>query len=112
MGCGAFLKRLRRTASGEFTIGQARTLDDLGALAAAGRLSEALLPAAGLLPQFPVEIIDPVTLSQIRNGRDFRVSPFLVRGEARYVKAVTADGQLAAIGEAVLPHVYHPVLVL
>lgn len=112
MGCGAFLKALRRLASGDFRIEQARTLEELAVLSAEDRLREALLPAAGLLSEFPVEIVDTATLTHIRNGRDFRVSPFQVRSEARYVKAVTQDGQLAAIGEAVLPHLYHPVLVL
>jgi len=112
LGCGAFLKALRRVASGDFRIEQARTLEELGELAAENGLSDALLPAAGLLPEFPSEMVDATTLAQIRNGRDFRVSPFQVRGEARYVKAVTSGGELVAIGEAVLPHVYHPVLVL
>lgn len=111
LGCGAFLKALRRIASGDFKIEQARTLEELAALAAENRLGDALLPAAGLLPEFPAEMVDVTTLAQIRNGRDFRVSPFQVRGEARYVKAVTPEGELVAIGEAVLPHVYHPVLV-
>ena len=75
--------------------------------------SEALIPAAQLLPDFPVETVDSITASQIRNGRDFRTSPFLVRQQgARYVKAVSAHGELVAIGEARLPHLYHPVLVL
>ena len=51
-------------------------------------------------------------LGQIRNGRDFRVSPFQTRAGARYVKAVTPEGALIAIGEARLPNLYHPVLVL
>ena len=61
---------------------------------------------------FLPEVIDSATLAQIRNGRDFRVSPFQVRGDAHFVKAVTSEGELVAIGEAVLPHMYHPVLVL
>jgi tRNA pseudouridine55 synthase len=112
VGCGAFLKALRRLASGDFKIEQARTLDELAVLAGEGRLHEALLPASGLLPEFPAEMVDEITVAQIRNGRDFRVSPFQARGEARYVKAVTAGGELIAIGEARLPHLYHPVLVL
>lgn len=112
MGCGAFLQSLRRTASGDFKIENARTLDQLAALAAEGRIGEALIPAAQLLPEFPMEMVDPVTAGQIRNGRDFRVSPFQARGGSRYVKAVTAHGELIAIGEARLPHLYHPVLVL
>jgi len=112
LGCGAFLKSLRRTASGDFKIESARTLEELAALAEAGRLNEAVIPAAQLLPEFPAELVDAITAGQIRNGRDFRVSPFQPRKDARYVKAVTAQGDLVAIGEARLPHLYHPVLVL
>ena len=112
LGCGAFLQSLRRLASGDFKIEQARTLEELGALAEAGRLEEALIPASTLLPDFPAETVDEITEGQIRNGRDFRVSPFQVRPDARYVKALNAHGELVAIGEARLPHVYHPVMVL
>lgn len=111
-GCGAFLSELRRTASGEFGEESARTLEQLAALAADGRLSEALIPAASLLPDFPGETVDSVTAGQIRNGRDFRVSPFRARTGSRFVKALSSDGELVAIGEAKLPNLYHPVLVL
>ncbi len=112
LGCGAFLKSLRRIASGDFTIERARTLEELSALAHEGRLQEALIPAAELLPAFPAELVDAITAGHIRNGRDFRVSPFQAREGTRYVKAVTPQGELVAIGEARLPHLYHPVLVL
>jgi tRNA pseudouridine55 synthase len=112
LGPGAFLKRLRRTASGGFDLHLARTLEHLAELSAAGRLGEALIPAAELLPEFPTELVDPTTASFIRQGRDFRVSPFRVSGTAKYVKAVSQDGELLAIGEAKLPNVYHPILVL
>jgi tRNA pseudouridine55 synthase len=112
LGCGAHLAELKRTRSGPFVIGQAKTLEELAALSEAGRLKDALIPAAELLPEYPVEIVDRVTETQIRNGRDFRVSPFRARGEARLVKAVSSDGELVALGEAVMPNIYHPVLVL
>ena len=112
LGCGAFLKSLRRTASGDFKIEAALTLEQLAALAAAGRFDEAVIPAAQLLPEFPAEMVDALTAGQIRNGRDFRISPFQTRPGGRFVKAVTPEGQLVAIGEARLPHLYHPVLVL
>ena len=112
LGCGAFLKSLRRTASGDFNIERARSLEELAALAQEGRLQEALIPAAQLLPSFPAELVDVITAGHIRNGRDFRVSPFQAREGTRYVKAVTPQGELVAIGEARLPHLYHPVLVL
>ena len=112
LGCGAFLKTLRRMASGDFKIEAARTLEQLGALAEAGRFEEAVIPAGELLPEIPAEIVDALTAGQIRNGRDFRTSPFHVRPGGRFVKAVTSEGRLVAIGEARLPHLYHPVLVL
>jgi tRNA pseudouridine55 synthase len=75
-------------------------------------LREALIPAVELLPDFPAEMVDSVTAGFIRQGRDFRVSPFRNVGAARFVKAVAPDGELIAVGEAKLPHVYHPILVL
>jgi tRNA pseudouridine55 synthase len=112
IGGGAFLKDLRRTASGDFTIEQARPIPDLEKLASESRLAEALIPPGQLLPEFPCEIVDALTASQIRQGRDFRVSPFRARPGTKYVKALTQDGQLVAIGEFKLPHLYHPFLVL
>jgi tRNA pseudouridine55 synthase len=112
LGCGAHLSQLRRTQSGPFTLAQAKTLDELAALAEQGRLMEGIVPAAELLPEMPVEVVDAITEGQIRQGRDFRVSPFRTRGDAKHVKAVTRAGELVAIGEIVLPNIYHPVLVL
>lgn len=119
LGCGAFLDQLCRTASGDFRLDQARTLDELAALSGQNRFADAVIPAGHLLPHFPSEIVDSVTAAQIRQGRNFRVSPFLVRtalnseatDAANPVKAVTAEGELVAIGALVLPHVYHPILV-
>lgn len=112
LGCGAHLKTLQRTATGEFTIEQAHTIEKLEELARQGRLREAIVAMARLLPEFPSEIVDPVTAGHIRHGRDFRVSPYHVRQGTRFVKAVTQDGDLIAIGEARLPNLYHPMLVL
>jgi len=112
LGCGAFIDALRRTGSGEFQENQARTLDELQELARAGRLNDALIPAVSLLPQFPTTSVDAATAVHIRQGRDFRLSPFIARDGAKYVKAVDPQGELIAIGEARLPCVYHPILVL
>jgi tRNA pseudouridine55 synthase len=111
MGCGAHLQELRRMASGEFELDQARTLEQLASLAAEERLVDAIVPPSKLLPGFPAVFVDDVTASQIRNGRNFPGSPFHSQA-AKYVKAVTRSGELVAIGEAVLPNVYHPMVVL
>jgi tRNA pseudouridine55 synthase len=112
MGCGAHLKELRRLASGEFEIAQARTLEQLQSLAAEDRLMDALVPLADLLPGFPSVFVDDLTANQIRNGRNFPASPFRSQPAAHHVKAVTRQGELVAIGEAVLPNLYHPAVVL
>ena len=111
LGCGAHLAALRRTASGGFLISQAKTMEELAEIAASGKLNEAVVPAAELIPEFPSEPVDAGTAAFIRQGRDFQVSPFRRRGDAKYVKAVTYEGDLVAIGEARLPNLYHPVLV-
>jgi tRNA pseudouridine55 synthase len=112
IGCGAHLEELRRTASGEFEIAQARTLEQLERLAADERLVDALVPAAQLLPGIPSVFVDDLTARLVRNGRNFPASPFRSQPASKYVKAVTRTGELVAIGEAVLPNLYHPVVVL
>jgi hypothetical protein len=52
-----------------------------------------------------------VSAFHIRNGRDFSVSPFRLNTGTRYVKAVNSGDQVLAIGEMVLPNLYHPVIV-
>jgi tRNA pseudouridine55 synthase len=112
VGCGAHLRDLRRTASGDFGEEHARTLDQLQDLAAEGRLAEAVIAPANLLPEFPTVFVDLALVGQIRKGRNFPVSPFRVKQGSRYVKAVSREGELIAIGEARLPNLYHPLVVL
>jgi len=112
LGCGAFLTALRRTASGEFADSHSRTLEALEELARAGALEQALIPSASVLPEIPNATVDALTAGQIRHGKDFRLSPFVERADAKYVKALSAEGDLIAIGEVRMPNLYHPVLVL
>ena len=112
LGCGAHLENLRRLASGEFEIAQARTIPQLESLAGDERLIDALVPAAQMLPGMAAVFVYDLTASQIRNGRNFPASPFRSQPASRYVKAVTRNNDLVAIGEAVLPNLYHPVVVL
>jgi tRNA pseudouridine55 synthase len=112
MGCGAHLQELRRTASGEFEIDQARTLEQLEQLAAEERLIDAYVPPSKLLPGMPSVFVDDLTARLVRNGRNFPASPFRSQPASKHVKAVTRTGELVAIGEAVMPNLYHPVVVL
>jgi len=112
LGCGAHLQELRRTSSAEFEIGEARTLEQLQSLAADDRLVDAIVPASKMLPGMASVYVDDVTVAHIRHGRNFPASPFRSDAASRHVKALTRQGDLVAIGEAVLPNLYHPVVVL
>jgi len=112
LGGGAHIEELVRTQSGPFRIDEAHTLERLQELKSESRLHEALLPMRDLLPEFPVAIVDDLTATRIRQGRDFTISAFGRQGEASHVRAIGPGGDLIAIGEIVLPCVYHPVVVL
>ena len=112
VGCGAILSSLRRIRAGEFSVDQAHTLDHLGLLSAEGRLAEAVIPAGQLLEQIPAEYVDSSAEAQIRQGRDFRTSPFTIPPGAPRVRALSQSGDLIAIGELKMPNFYHPSTVL
>ena len=112
LGCGAHIDELIRTASGPFHLSDASTLEHLQTLKDEGRLEEALLPAAALLPHFPSVFVDDLMAIHIRQGRNFNASPFRVNPGTQHVKAIGPDGGLIAIGTIVLPNVYHPDVVL
>lgn len=112
LGCGAHIEALVRTRSGPFRLDQARSLDRLQELKNEGRLNEALIPASDLLPEFPAVFVDDVTVTHIRQGRDFNVSPFRANAGSAHVKAIGPDGRLIAIGKIAMPHLYHPIVVL
>lgn len=112
LGCGAILNSLRRTDCGAFRIGNAHTLDQLEVLASEEQLQHAVLPAADMLPEFPAAYVDAATELQIRQGRDFRTSPFTVTPGASFVKAISSSGELISVGELKFPNVYHPMMVL
>jgi tRNA pseudouridine55 synthase len=112
LGCGAHLTELRRHSSGEFTLERACTLEQLEALAAESRLEQAIVPAGQLLPDFPSVFVDDVTIAHIRNGRNFPASPFRAGPPSKFAKAVSRTAELIAIGEMVLPNLYHPIVVM
>ncbi len=108
LGCGAILSRLRRTRIGTFSVANARTLDQLAALGQAGGLEQAVIPASELLAHLPAERVDASIELQIRQGRQFRTSPFVVAPGAPLVRVLSRSGELIAIGKLIIPNVYHP----
>jgi tRNA pseudouridine55 synthase len=112
LGCGAILTSLRRTFVGDYSVADAFTLPRLAELADLGLLDSAVTPTSRMLPSIPTEYFDESIEAQIRQGRDFRTSPFVVPPGAPLVKAVSRKGDLIAIGQLKIPNLYHPGTVL
>ena len=112
LGCGAVLSSLRRTRAGDFSVTNAYSLQQLIQLAETDRLRDAVIPSRRLLPHVPVEYFGDLVEAQIRQGREFRTSPFVVPPGAPLVKAVSRSGELIAIGQLKIPNLYHPGTVL
>ncbi len=108
LGCGAVLSALRRTAVGAMRVENALTLDTLNDWARTGKLTDAILPLGNLLPHLPAEHFNLQTETQIRQGRSFRTSPFVITPGTPTVRALSRSGELIAMGELKLPNLYHP----
>lgn len=124
VGCGAHLESLRRTASGEFALEDARTLEQVAAAAGNSSLvvketpSSAVVPdpfedffvhPRKLLPQFPSVTADEQSAARIRAGRPVNL-PELSR--ARQVKVFAGQRDLIAIATRVAGTLFHAKIVL
>lgn len=112
LGCGALLSELRRVQIGGFRVEDSMTIEQLEELARAGQLSDAVRKTSLLLPDLPAEHYPDETVVQIRQGRDFHASPFVIPAGAPLIKALDCSGELIAIAEMTIPNIYHPKIVL
>lgn len=108
VGCGAHLESLRRTEVGEFTLEDARTIDQLADGAAGGELNEIFIHPRKLLPQLPSVTADEQTVARIRSGRPVNL-PDVSR--ARQVKVFAGQRELIAIATRVAGTLFHPKMV-
>ncbi len=92
LGCGGYLHALRRTEAAGLRVDDALTPEWLEALAASGRLDEAMLPVLPLLslPHLVLETADSVGFA---NGSALHLA---ASGHGRH--AVLSDGRLLGIG--------------
>ena len=114
LGCGACLERLRRTASGAFTLADAAApafLDEHPEEAAAH-----LVPLERLLPDLPAVHLDQEDASRAAHGNEVTVTGAENGAElagAPAVRLFAPDGSLLAIARpAGRPGVLHPAVVL
>ncbi len=118
LGCGAHLAGLRRTASGSFTLEQARTPESLEALAAAGTLEEALIAPEQALG-LPWVRLTPIQARRVAHGGDLPVAE--ARGEFEQgepprpgarLSGLAPSGTLLAVLELRPDRRLHPLRVL
>ncbi len=98
LGSGAHLAALTRTASGPFTLEQARPLEEVRAALAAGRAAEMLLPMDTGLESYPLVTVSEQDVASLARGQQLR------RGREMsadgLVRVVDESGKLVAIARA------------
>ncbi|MGA8430958.1 MAG: tRNA pseudouridine(55) synthase TruB [Candidatus Sulfotelmatobacter sp.] len=122
LGCGAHLESLRRTAVAEFTIAEARNLDQIteqvrnGEAGSPGSTGNRQLATNNLflhprllLPHMPSVSTDEATVARIRNGRTVNLPEL---SQARLVKVFSGQTELIAIVSRVAGSLFHPKIVL
>jgi tRNA pseudouridine55 synthase len=77
VGVGAFLLELKRERIGSFTLSQARTLDEIDAMVAAGNVLQAVIPIESLLDEYPKMIVNPAGRRCICNGMSLKAADVL-----------------------------------
>ena len=68
LGCGAHLSELRRTSVGRFSVSEARSLDEVASLVAAGGLEEALWSPDEGIVDYAAAIVDERHAASLAHG--------------------------------------------
>ena len=109
LGVGGHLASLTRTAVGEFTLAEARTLEEIEAAAQADEPEELFVHPRLILPEFPSVTAPEESAARIRHGHAVNL-PEMSR--ARHVKVFVGQGDLIAIATRVAGTLFHPKVVL
>jgi tRNA pseudouridine55 synthase len=109
MGCGAHLESLRRTAAGEFELGEAHTLEDVAAACKADQMEDLFIHPRKLLPLFPCVTANEEMTARIRTGRPVNLPEL---SQARMVKVFAGQRELIAIATRVAGTLFHAKIVL
>lgn len=115
-GCGAYLLELKRERIGRFTLGQAKTLDEIATLESAGKALEAVIPIEKLLDEYPKMIVSQAGRRCVCNGMALKASDVLKIFPAAsndFFRIFDDEGKLLAIVEKE-PHAmsFKPYLVI
>jgi tRNA pseudouridine55 synthase len=109
LGIGAHLASLRRTASAEFGLADARSFEEIEAAAAKAEEEQLLVHLRRVLPSMPAVTATDETAAKIGTGRSVNL-PEMSR--APLVKVFHGQNQLIAIAQRVAGTLFHPKVVL
>jgi tRNA pseudouridine55 synthase len=108
VGTGACLEALRRTRSGDFTLGQAINLEQLST---GGQATAAVASLDTLLPAFPAITVTAEGRNRVSHGQE--VEGALELPSAEWVRLIDGQGHLVAMATAgSRPGFLHPTVVL
>jgi tRNA pseudouridine55 synthase len=108
VGTGACLEALRRTRSGDFTIGQATSFEQLST---GDRATAAIMPLDALLTAFPAITVTDEGRNRVSHGQEVEGAPGLPAAE--WVRLMDDQGHLVAMATAgARPGFLHPAVVL
>jgi tRNA pseudouridine55 synthase len=102
LGCGAYLRGLRRTAIAQFDLGNAYTWDQLEAMSM-GQREACLLPVDCLLQDMPRLELDDVQARRIAQGQRLAVDAGLPDGKVRLYHAGQFIGVALLEGRQLAP---------
>jgi tRNA pseudouridine55 synthase len=129
LGCGAHLREICRTAVGEFSIEQAIVIEEIASAARDGKLKDLIIPLENLLANYPRANVLPVLEKRVRHGGKFNVMTSQVQpghlelppgatthldtdtNQPSRLRVFSQESKLLAIAEAVVPRIYHPIVV-
>ena len=109
MGIGAHLSKLRRTASGDFEIAEAKTLVQLEAAVRDGLIEDVLVHPRRILPEYPSVTVADDLAAKVRQGLPVNLPEM---SKAKYVKVFVGQSELIAIANRVAGTLFHPKVVL
>lgn len=101
LGCGAHLGNLVRTSSGNFTLSDTHTIDEIRKIVEAGGWKDMVIPIASALDSLPYIKIKPEAKQKVINGAPVTLnmvefeSKSIVEGEL--IRILNADGHLLGI---------------
>ncbi len=100
LGCGGYLKELRRIESSGFSIHEALSMEDVKNLASTGRIGESLISMTNALKGIPERMVEHDLAERIKNGGMLYKSdlgPPFPRNKAGLLKIIDTRQRLLAV---------------